>query len=657
MAARAMAVRLSSSKSDDLDDWYADFDPADYDSAAETGSGGGGGGTSYSDGGGGRGDGGGGGGGRSYGGGGGGSYTADGHDYTRDTSRDTSNVDETAVNALIADRLSARKTGQFETADAIRDRLLDDYGVSVWDKDRQWRTGSSRSGSGMGGRGGGRGGGGRGDRFGGRGGGRGDRFEGRGGRGGGRPPKDFGPTGHDYELSSDAGPNTSPLSDDEIHDKIAERLQCKMRRDFNRADAIQEEFENLGIKVHDGIKEWRADGQSFGDYGSDRGPGRTMNSRSDRNRPYEQSPESQDTPDADEIMSLLEERTEAKKARSFDVADEIQDELRRDFNVEVNDKLRQWSVGGEFGMPAGFERKDKFAPITMAPSSEPSDDATTIQGLVDDREAARKDRDYGTADDILDELRDVFNVTVDDKRRQWSIGGVFSGGGGDFGDFVRRGGGTLTADEEDTIVSLIAERNDAKRDKDFGQADRIRDRLNEEFKIRIDDRSREWMVVTDEYVMAANSYEIKDTETKAYIQAKIGERALAKLKKDYDAADAIRDELYDEYQVYLDDRVKEWRCEGLSEEAAAEEKVDDEDDDSFEVVGDDDEEDAIEMAETAAPVDEDLDAALDDVFSEESSSDTVDLDSLTVPQLKEKLREAGLAVSGKKAELIERLIN
>jgi hypothetical protein len=102
----------------------------------------------------------------------------------------------------------------------------------------------------------------------------------------------------------------------------------------------------------------------------------------------------------------------------------------------------------------------------------------------------------------------------------------------------------------------------------------------------------------------------------------------------------------------------------LSEEAAADEDVDDEDDDSFEVVGDDDEEeddeeedDAIEMVETAAPVDEDLDAALDDVFSEESSSDTVELESLTVPQLKEKLREAGLAVSGKKAELIERLTN
>ena len=39
----------------------------------------------------------------------------------------------------------------------------------------------------------------------------------------------------------------------------------------------------------------------------------------------------------------------------------------------------------------------------------------------------------------------------------------------------------------------------------------------------------------------------------------------------------------------------------------------------------------------------------------EESAPDVDLSSLTVPELKVKLREAGLPVSGKKAELIERL--
>jgi cysteinyl-tRNA synthetase len=650
---RLLSSSRISSKNDEYDDFYADFNPADFetvDTRSSTSSPSPSGGDRF---GGGRGGGSGG-----YGRGGGSYGGSDGgHDYTRDTSRDSSNVDEGAVNALIADRLAARKTGQFEVADSIRDRLMDDFGVSVWDKDRQWRTGASRSGSGMGGRA---------DRFGGAGrGGRdnaragGGRFDNdRGGRGG-RPPKDFGPNGHDYFLASDAGPNTSPLSDTEIHAKIAERLQCKMRRDFSRADAIQSEFESLGIKVHDGMKQWRADGETFGDYASDRGPGRTMGSRNDRNRPYEKSSHSQDTTDADEIQALVDERAEAKKTRSYDVADEIREELKRDFNVEIDDKSRQWSVGGGFGMPdRGMDRRDRFPPYEMSPSSEVSEDAGTIQGLVEQREAARKDRDYDTADDIKDELRDSYNVVVDDKRRQWSIGGEFRGGElrgsapATFADYVRRGGGVLTEEIEAVILSLIDERNDAKRDKNFGLADSIRDRLTEEFKVRVDDRSREWMVVSDEYVMAEDSMQFTDPETKAYVEGKIKERALAKLRKDYDAADDIRSELGDEFQVFLDDRVKEWRYEGGAEEATA--VSDDEEDDSddeadFTVVAEDDETDD-DMDDG-----EDLNAALDTVFDETAGS--IDYESLTVPELKEILREAGLAVSGKKSELIERLTN
>jgi cysteinyl-tRNA synthetase len=49
-------------------------------------------------------------------------------------------------------------------------------------------------------------------------------------------------------------------SEPEIHELIAERLQCKMSRDFNTADAIQADLIAAGVYVHDGLKEWRADG-------------------------------------------------------------------------------------------------------------------------------------------------------------------------------------------------------------------------------------------------------------------------------------------------------------------------------------------------------------------------------------------------------------
>ena len=190
------------------DDWYSDYDPSAYDnkqSETSYGGGGGGGERSYGGGGGGRSYGGGGGGGGrgSYGGGGGGrgSYgggrSSQGHDYTRDTGRDSSNIDESTINSMLEERIQAKRSRDFDTADAIRDQLMQEYSVGVDDRERTWRTGCSPSGSGMKYGGGGR--------------------QGGGQRGGGRRQRDFGPNGHDYDQSADAGPNASSLSEQEIH--------------------------------------------------------------------------------------------------------------------------------------------------------------------------------------------------------------------------------------------------------------------------------------------------------------------------------------------------------------------------------------------------------------------------------------------------------
>jgi hypothetical protein len=82
---------------------------------------------------------------------------------------------------------------------------------------------------------------------------------------------------------------------------------------------------------------------------------------------------------------------------------------------------------------------------------------------------------------------------------------------------------------------------------------------------------------------------------------------------------------------------------------------DDDDEDDFEE-SDDAEDDAEEELEVTA---EELEVTAEEEEIEEDSGETVaeeDLNALTVPLLKEKLKAAGLPVSGKKAELIERLL-
>ena len=592
---RPTAVVFSSQEeSDDYDDWYADFDPSEYESL-----------DNYS---------------KNQGNGYGGNNdrSAD-HDYTRDTSIDNSNVDLNTVNYLIGERLQLRKTGRFDQADAIRDELMEQHGVMVRDKERVWRSGCSASGSGQ-------------------------RWSPGGNRKRGGNNKwnnnrnnrqtDFGPNGHDYNMARGAGPITSSLSEEEIHGLLAERLACKLDRDFRNADMIQEELLEAGVVINDKRKEWRADGGSFDEYTS---------------RKYNKSPHSASTGDIEEIQALIVERAKAKSERLYNKADAIRDDLFDRFDVTIDDKRLEWSVGGDFGVVK--KQRMEFLPFSQAPDSLPVEDSDEIHRLVEDRDTARADRDFVTADQIRDDLM-ARNIYIDDRNRQWRVGGR----DGNFGErrengelYQRRGGGSISEEEEELIADLLKTRFEHKRNRKFKSADKIRDRLRDEFQVQIDDRNREWHVITTEYAQSPGSATVSD-EDKAKIEKLVSERAVAKLQRDYATADSIRDVLMQRYSVSLDDRVKEWHKLDLSEQDT--ESLQDAE---FVSVGEFENNDG----------DDDFDSALSDEISvldgdvtvEESPVESADddLDALTVPELKERLRAAGLPVSGRKAELIERL--
>ena len=364
-------------------------------------------------------------------------------------------------------------------------------------------------------------------------------------------------------LASDAGPNTSSLSDKEIHALLAERLEYKMNRQFRDADAIQDELIQAGVHVHDGNKEWRADGERFqygnnGDRGmrnSDRGGGgRSINPISNRRilLPAE---------DDEEIQDLVDQRMDAKRVRDYHVADELRDVLRADYNVEVNDKLRQWSVGGDFGIPT---RDRNYA---ISPDSEIPENANEIQQLVEERNEARKVRDFDTADAIRDDLLDQ-NIMVDDKLCQWAVGGRFSQGNkwsfaAQYSLYQawcwwRLDGGTRSVGYRNLFKSVLLLNEKSNLVKQIG----FETSYKRTFKVRVDDRSREWHVVSEKYANMSPFDLNEDDQT--LIEEKIVQRAVAKLEKDYDTADAIRDELAETYNVDIDDRLREWRVIGTS---------------------------------------------------------------------------------------------
>ncbi|KAL3771369.1 hypothetical protein ACHAWU_004642 [Discostella pseudostelligera] len=478
------------------------------------------------------------------------------HDYQRDTSRDASFIPEDTmpiIEKLLASRLDYRKRRMFDEADGIRDELLNVHGVTVWDKEKTWSTGGGGGnggggGSGRGerinrfsdrldGRGRGRGAGGRGA---GRGRGSGDRI-GRGGGGAARRENKFNEHGHDYsQVGGPINPSTCSLTESEIHDRIRSRMECKFARDFNTADRIEYELRQAGVLVHDGFKEWRADG-------------------------------------------------------------------------DEQDELSSWG-GRRGGGRGGDERRGS---------------------------------------------------------------GRFGGGPKPPKVYNQRGPGKdLTADDVATISALVAERSEAKSTMDYDRADVIFDQLTNEFNVNIDDKSGEWALLHEEYQLNINeSAFVPDENVQVMIGKKLGDRILARKARNFDLADDIRDELLNEYVVEIDDRAKEWMVSNprggqwslngdnevnnivSKQEWDEEDDVDDDGDDSNSNNGweeNDDEDDSVGLREDD---DEFNESNTGNVSSSSSSSlSESTLLELTVPELKEKLREAGLPLSGRKSELILRLL-
>mmetsp|Transcript_27375 Transcript_27375/g.41219 ORF Transcript_27375/g.41219 Transcript_27375/m.41219 type:complete len:649 (+) Transcript_27375:52-1998(+) len=609
-AKSSTAVHLPTylSAGSDDDDFYADYDPSRYESLNSPSNDGGyddysnnyrGGGYQQGRGGGGR--------GRGRGsGGGGGNFR-----YTRDTSRDNSSVDEGVIYDLLEQRSTAKRSRDFDTADAIRDDLLHNYAVGVDDRSKTWRSGCSASGSGM--------------RFGGGGGGRGGP---RGGRRG-RKERDFGPNGHDYEQSTDAGPNTSSLSEGEIHGLLAQRLQAKMSRNFEIADGIQMDLIDAGVFVHDGMKEWRSDGVAYGDIGGGRGPGRTRGSYSDRNRPYVKSSHSGDVDGSDDttIDALVMERAKFKIQRDFDKADAVREGLRTKFNVIIDDRLREWSVGGDFGEEHNMQREmaEKFANRGYAKSSfslpVDEDNEETIQALVTERAGLKGQRNYEEADAIRDDLGARFDVVINDKLKEWSIGGRFGGSDNKkYRDYVKSSSSaSLDAADEKAIEDALRERTQCKLSRDYESADAIRDDLRMRFNVIVDDREREWYVDGESDVSQnnrdGNHFDDEFEADMAKFEEVLSDEISAAV------TESNEDSPEEEYEEYEEEEEEEYEESTL---LSGEEEYEEEEDEQ-------------EETQTASP-----------------SRD--ELSSLTVVQLKDKLRENGLTVSGKKSELVDRLL-
>ena len=135
------------------------------------------------------------------------------------------------------------------------------------------------------------------------------------------------------------------------------------------------------------------------------------------------------------IYSLIRARDDARKRRNFDASDDMREELKYKFGVHLDDRLKMWWVS-----PDGRRVPDAISEIKgdgrwgglqewrQIPTTRENDacvNADLVNGLLKQRDIARREKDFATADSLLEEARTApdgdLNLRIHDESRTWRI--------------------------------------------------------------------------------------------------------------------------------------------------------------------------------------------------------------------------------------------
>ena len=190
---------------------------------------------------------------------------------------------------------------------------------------------------------------------------------------------------------------------------------------------------------------------------------------------------------AEDIEGLIKRRNKARRARNFALADKLLSDLKSN-NVILDDKKKLWRADGEF-----FGDDTSSQAYRKAPSSKPisDNDEVYVCKKLEERAAAKQRKDYDVADDILDELRFLMNVAVDDKKMTWRVTDPFKTlytyGGQRFQNIPK--------ESLKNIEQLVRDRADEKKKKNYRRADEILEDLKIHFGVRVDDNKKAWYFI------------------------------------------------------------------------------------------------------------------------------------------------------------------
>jgi len=244
-------------------------------------------------------------------------------------------------------------------------------------------------------------------------------------------------------------------SEEEILSLVAKRESARQARRFAESDAIREELRSMGVELYDKEKLWRTrDGRR----GTLFTAGASECSLSDA-----------------EIQEYILEREDARSAKDWARSDNLRETMRQ-LGVELIDKDSLWRTSsGRCGtydgcavqpMPAATAQTGLTSLGVMPPSPLTS----SIEKLIAERERLRAAQDFESADGLRRQLVSM-GVEIFDKEKIWRATT------GEQGVIITGGHQVVCTLSEADIAVRVQQREQARNNKDWGSADRLRDEL------------------------------------------------------------------------------------------------------------------------------------------------------------------------------------
>ena len=341
-----------------------------------------------------------------------------------------------------------------------------------------------------------------------------------------------------------------------------------------------------------------------------------------------------------QIHYLIAKRLKCKSARNYSEADQILSWLVA-AGVYLQDKRKEWRADGQMS----FGRKQIYYIRRGGQGKLSEDDLATVASMVENRAFAKRKEDFKLSDQLGDALKAQYGVKVNDKRREWSINTIIHINSDDDDNddnnvdvyvpspIAPKDDPTHLMEEKSKafIQKRLTDREVARKSKDYTKADMIRDELKDNYSIVIDDRTKEWKVVTSEDDAFAS--EAQASQRSAFVNSEF----------------EVKNEFEESLETFFGDSPvkEEERVSSTTTIAPVE--------DESVLAPKEKEGEPVSSTTTIASVEDESVLAPKEKYELDESSH---LSTLTVAVLKEKLRKAGLPVSAKnKAELIERLVN